>query len=165
LLASIALGRSVTAAALPRVTIVRRLLALFYAVRAVLAFQRGGSSAAQSAVRAIRPPPPQSCPDPDLHILRARLDAAEIRRALRMLTGRRTCLAEAFGIQAALRCLGIDAEVVVGYARVELNSATGFHAWVELHDQPLAEADEVRSVHQVVRVYGTSASRATSYEQ
>jgi hypothetical protein len=158
LLASVAVGRTVTAASLPRVSRARRVLAIHNALKAVGAFERGGSSAAQKAVWAIRPAAPQRIFDPELDMLRARLDAAGFRRALRTMVGRRTCLSEAFGIQAGLRSLGTDAQVVVGYVRVELNSATGFHAWAQLRDQPLAEPDEVGSVYHVVKVYGVGPS-------
>lgn len=68
----------------------------------------------------------------------ARAAAWKIQGIARTLGGAFLCLHESLGITAALRTIGFDAEVVIGYPIIEhSNGSDELHAWPALGDMPL----------------------------
>jgi len=138
LLVSIVAGYPLRRGDLPGVPLHRWVASLVWGWRATRAFDHGGSRRAEEVLR--RVPVPAQRPtggEAAAWRVRARLDADRLRAVLTRLAGPRACYGESFAICAGMRRLGHDAEVVVGFQRVDFGALTECHAWVELLGEPV----------------------------
>lgn len=70
----------------------------------------------------------------------------------RQLFGSQRCVDEAVCVTAALRAMGIPAQLTVGCAAVDLGtSPTGVHAWVSLGEEPITDMHVVETHIEMAR--------------
>jgi hypothetical protein len=97
-------------------------------------FESAGLNAALRAMPALRETPRADL-EPPLAAFCARSAAGRILGITRTLAGRQLCLHESVGMTAALRRLGFDAQVVIGYPVIEpAGGEEELHAWSQLGD-------------------------------
>lgn len=138
LLVSIVAGYRLRHRDLPGVPLRRWPASLVWGWRAMRAFDQGGSRRAEEVLR--RVPVPAHRPaghEAAAWRVQARLDADRLRAVLTRLAGPRACYCQSFAICGGLRRLGHDAEVVVGFERVDFGALTECHAWVECLGEPM----------------------------
>lgn len=125
------------------------IMALWSAFRVVRAFDQGGLAAAlprmdriaghgHSKARADLMSQPV-----EVRLFLAREMAWHVRGPIRMLYGQRLCLFEALAATAALRAVGLPAQVVVAYATGFGSANTPVHAWADLDGHPVLDSPYV----------------------
>jgi hypothetical protein len=118
--------------------------AALWSIRLLHAFEQGGSKQAYTLLTACQPRQTygKTYATP-LRILKAQ-EAVHLLRAWIHLMGRpHACFGESFALCAALRCLGFDCHLIVGYAHIEQFVSTPMHAWVEYEGEPVNDSLEV----------------------
>lgn len=74
----------------------------------------------------------------------ARSTCAKLDGLVRTLVGHRLCLYESVGAASALRTLGFDADVLIGYPLIERRGAIEkLHAWPAIGDTPLTGVSQM----------------------
>ncbi|MFI6373743.1 lasso peptide biosynthesis protein [Streptomyces sp. NPDC050546] len=102
------------------------------------AFRTGGLAAALPLLPAVDPGRPRRALRDEATAFCARAAAWQIQGLARTVAGAHLCLHESLGVCAALRGLGFDAEVVIGYPVIEHSDGSEeLHAWPALGDLPL----------------------------
>jgi hypothetical protein len=121
--------------------------ALWSAFGVVRAFDRGGLSAALPRMEQIvghsRARAELTSQPVEVRLFLAREMAWRVRGPIRMLYGQRLCLFEALAATAALRTLGLPAQVVVAYATGFGSANTPVHAWADLYGHPVSDSPYV----------------------